>query len=88
MSWQDIILSIGQYVFVIALLPSVFGKDKPALSSSLITAIILAIFSLVYSTLDLWSSTVASGIVSATWFLLAWQQYRKKKVSASDSTGG
>lgn len=78
MHWQDIILSVGQYIFVIALLPSVFGKDKPALSSSLLTGSILAVFSVVYATLGLWSSTIASVVVAVTWFILAWQQYRKK----------
>lgn len=78
MHWQDIVLSIGQYIFVLALLPSVFGTDKPALSSSLLTGTVLGIFSAVYATLGLWNSTLASAIVSATWFLLAWQQYRKK----------
>ncbi|HEY4473962.1 MAG TPA: hypothetical protein VI957_02275 [Candidatus Paceibacterota bacterium] len=79
MAWQDIILSVGQYIFVIALLPSVFGGDKPALSSSLLTGFVLAIFSAVYASLDLWSSTIASAIVATTWFVLAWQQYRKKR---------
>ncbi len=80
MHWQDIILSVGQYIFVLALLPSVFGRDKPALSSSLLTGSVLAIFSCVYASLTLWGSTIASAIVAATWFLLAWQQYWKKQV--------
>src|SRR3989344_2492729 len=78
MALQDIILSGGEYIFVIALLPSVFGGDKPALSSSLLTGFVLAIFSAVYASLDLWSSTIASAIVATTWFVLAWQQYREK----------
>ncbi|MES2135301.1 MAG: hypothetical protein V4449_03620 [Patescibacteria group bacterium] len=81
MHWQDIVLSIGQYIFVLALLPSVFGKDKPALSSSLLTGSVLAVFSAVYATLNLWSSAVASAIVAGVWFILAWQQYRKKRNS-------
>lgn len=78
MHWQDIVLSVGQYIFVIALLPSVFGKDKPALSSSLLTGTVLGVFTAVYATLGLWSSTIASTLVTATWFLLAWQQYRRR----------
>ena len=78
MHWQDIVLSVGQYIFVIALLPSVFGKDKPALSSSLLTGTVLGVFTVVYATLGLWNSTIASTLVTATWFLLAWQQYRKR----------
>jgi len=80
MHWQDIVLSIGQYIFVLALLPSVFGKDKPAFSSSLLTGIILAVFSGVYATLGLWNSTVASSAVAFVWLLLAWQKYRQKSL--------
>lgn len=79
MYWQDIILTIGQYILVIALLPSVFGKDKPALSSSLLTGTIVVIFTGVYATLGLVSSAVASSAIALTWFILAWQQYRKNK---------
>tara|TARA_Y100000310_G_C20559612_1_gene752358 strand:+ start:752 stop:937 length:186 start_codon:yes stop_codon:yes gene_type:complete len=53
MIWQDIVLTIGAWIFSIALLPSVFGKDKPALSSSVMTAPVLYLFSYVYLSLDL-----------------------------------
>ena len=79
MHWQDIVLSIGQWIFVIALLPSVFGKDKPALSSSLLTGGVLALFAFVYSTLGLWSSVLATSAVSLTWLILAWQKFSKDK---------
>jgi hypothetical protein len=78
MHWQDALLSAGQYIFVLALLPSVFGKDKPALSSSLLTGAVLAAFALAYFTLGLLSSAIAACAISATWFVLAWQKYFKR----------
>lgn len=78
MHWQDIVLSIGQWIFVLALLPSVFGKDKPALASSLLTGGVLSVFGFVYATLGLWSAVVATSAVAGTWFILAWQKYREK----------
>jgi len=77
MSWQDILLSIGQFVFAVALLPSVFSKDKPALSTSLTTGIVLAIFAFTYFTLKLWSAATFAVLVGAIWFILAVQKYFK-----------
>ncbi|MBU6431112.1 MAG: hypothetical protein KGJ58_02055 [Patescibacteria group bacterium] len=79
MSWQDILLSIGQFVFAVALLPSVFGKDKPALSTSLTTGIVLMIFAFTYSTLKLWSGAAFAALVGAMWFVLVIQKYFKDK---------
>ena len=86
MIWQDIVLSIGQWVFAIALLPSVFGKDKPALVSSLITGSVLTVFAFTFATLSLWISAISTVLVSLIWFVLAGQKIminRKEK-----STGG
>lgn len=82
MSWQDIVFSIGAWIFVIALLPSVFGKDKPALTSSLMTGSVLAIYALTYLTLSLWISAFSTSLVALTWFTLAVQKYlmNKRKV--------
>jgi len=86
MAWQDIVFSIGAWIFVIALLPSVFGKDKPALLSSLITGSVLAIFAFTYVSLSLGMAALSTSMVSLTWFVLAIQKIminRKEK-----STGG
>ena len=71
-------LSIGQFVFALALLPSVFSKDKPALSTSLTTGIVLAIFAFTYSTLKLWSAAAFAALVGVIWFILAVQKMVKK----------
>jgi hypothetical protein len=78
MAWQDIILSIGNFIFVIALLPSVFGPDKPALSSSLLTGAVLSCFTVIYASLALWTATIAVGLSAFVWFVLAYQQWHRR----------
>lgn len=82
MSWQDVLLSIGQLVFAVALLPSVFSKDKPAISTSLTTGAVLMTFAFTYSTLKLWSAAAFAAIVGILWLVLAFQKYFKKQKSS------
>lgn len=83
MQWQDIVISLGQWAMTLALLPSLFGKNKPAVSSSLMTGSLISMFGFTYGTLGLWSSVVSSAACALAWFTLAWQQWRadrKKRV--------
>jgi len=83
MEWQDIVLSVGSWIFTIALIPSVLSKDKPALSSSVMTASVLTIYVVVYITLSLSMSAASTALVAAMWYTLAIQKYvqgRTKKV--------
>lgn len=79
MSWQDIILTVGVWVFFFALLPSIFSKNKPAFSTSIVTGSVLASFVIVYASLSLWASAASTSLISATWFILAWQKHRESK---------
>lgn len=75
MIWQDWVLTAGSIAFIIALAPSVLSKDKPALTTSLLTGTVLAIYAIVYATLSLWLATITVAITSLTWFILAYQKY-------------
>lgn len=79
MHWQDIVFSIGQWIFIVALIPSVLSKDKPALSSSLLTGTVLAVFAVTYLSLSLWFSGATTILVSGMWFTLAIQKYRANR---------
>lgn len=79
MNWQDIIFSIGSWIFIIALIPTVLSKDKPPLSTSLITGSVLAVFVFAYATLDLWMATFSTAGISITWFIIAIQRYLQTK---------
>lgn len=76
MHWQDIVLTAGSWVFTIALLPSILGKDKPPLTTSLLTGSILAIYTFTYATLSFWLTTASTGVLCIAWFILAFQKYR------------
>ena len=77
MHWQDIVISLGQWLMTAALIPSLLGKDKPALSSSLMTGTLIAIFGYTYFTLGLYSATVSSSVCALAWFVLAVQKWRQ-----------
>lgn len=79
MSWQDILFTGGNIVFIIALLPTVFDKQKPAVSTSAVTASVLIAFTIAYASLGFWSSAAMAGALSLLWFILLIQRLRKKK---------
>lgn len=74
MSWQDIALSVGQVIFVIFLFPSILSKDKPALATSLITALVLYAFALIDLTISLYVTSITVAATAAGWSILAYQK--------------
>ena len=79
MLWQDYVFTIGGIIFVIALIPSITGKDKPALASSILTGVVLLAFSATYISLSLWYSALTVSLTAVCWFTLAFQKYRQNK---------
>ncbi|MCL5411436.1 MAG: hypothetical protein M1150_01685 [Patescibacteria group bacterium] len=79
MSWQDFVLTGGSIIFILALIPTVLGKEKPALSTSVITGIVLLIYAFVQSTLSLWFTSVSSVVTGLVWLFLAFQKYKLDK---------
>lgn len=81
MHWQEIVLTIGQIIFTLSLLPSVFSKDKPALATSGITAFILFVFVFTYYSLNLYMTALGTLTTGILWFILAYQKYKKNKIT-------
>jgi hypothetical protein len=77
-SIQDIILTGGFLIFIVALIPSVISKDKPALLTSLPTGIVTVVFVGVYVSLNLWYSAVTTALLAVMWLVLAAQKMRQK----------
>lgn len=75
MSWQDIVLSVGSWIFLVALFPAILSKDKPPLSTSLPTGIVLVAYTGVYFSLHLYGSMASTGLVALAWLTLAMQKY-------------
>jgi len=79
MQWQDYVFTIGQFIFLVALIPTIKGKDKPALSTSVATTLILLVFVYTYFSLKLLLSATASLSIAIAWGTLAVQKYLQDK---------
>lgn len=77
MQVQDIILTIGSLVLLVALIPTVLGKGKPEISTSVMTGAVLTLFSGVYMSLGLWFSACITFVTAMCWFTLAVQKRRQ-----------
>lgn len=79
MSWQNLLFTGGTLIFIIALLPSVLGKnDKPAITTSLVTGITLLAYTIAYMSLQFWSAGAMAFALSILWFILLIQKMRKQ----------
>jgi hypothetical protein len=79
MNWQDIVLSVGQWIFTIVLIPAILSKEKPPVISSLPTALIMYTFVIVYISLSLWTAAISSMLLGTTWLILTIQKYYQNK---------
>ena len=79
MPWQDWVLSIGGFVLLASLMPTVIGPHKPALTTSIMSATIIFIFGVTLATLGLWLTAVANVGNSIAWTVLAVQRYSMMK---------
>ena len=76
--WQDIALATSTCVFNIALLPSVFGKYKPALGTCALTATFLCVNVTAYFTLHLWYAAAMAAVNLCLWATLLIQVYARQ----------
>jgi len=77
MTWQDYVLTAGSWVFIIALIPTLRGKEKPQILTSVVTGCILVVYASVYATLGLWLSVISTSVLALSWFTLAVQKWKK-----------
>jgi hypothetical protein len=84
--WQDIVISIVQWIFLLALIPSIrHPEHKPALWSSLMTGSLLCVLGVTFWTLGLLSAIISSFAVASGWFVLAWQRWNINKREKADN---
>lgn len=78
MAWQDVILTVGNLIFAVSLIPSIRSKDKPHVLTSFMTGAVLVVFSITYMTLNLYFAMAVLLGTASMWFFLAWQKYKQK----------
>lgn len=74
MKWQDAILSFGSIFFTLALIPTIRAAEKPALVSSIMTALFLLSFVVVDFSLGLPVAAVLTVTTAVAWLILAAQK--------------
>jgi hypothetical protein len=77
---QDFVLAISILVFNAALVPTVLGKSKPALTTSVLTTVFMVATVVVYISLSLWYTTLMSAINALLWGTLALQKLKSPPI--------
>jgi 4-hydroxybenzoate polyprenyltransferase len=80
---EDLIFTGGSLVLAAALLPSVFGPHKPALSSSILTGTVLVTFAATYYSMEFWFSFITTAATAVLWYTLAYQKERQEPHEAT-----
>ncbi|TAH33465.1 hypothetical protein EYC59_05030 [Candidatus Saccharibacteria bacterium] len=73
-SWQDVVLAISLLAFNLALVPSVVGKQKPRVATSLTTGLFIVPQLVAFASIKLWYSFAMAFINATLWFTLAVQR--------------
>jgi hypothetical protein len=80
--WQDYVIALVQWLFLIALVPSIrHPLNKPPLSSCIMTSVCGYVLCFTFGSLHLLNSTLASGALATAWALLAYQRYKLDRKS-------
>lgn len=77
--WQDTVIAICQLAFLPAMLPTILGKDKPALSTCLMNTVIVGTITVCLATLHLWFATATGTINGLCWLTLAVQKLLQQR---------
>jgi len=78
---QDIILMFCVFGLGASLIPTIRGHHKPAIWTSIMSAILIFVMMVTFITLGLWLSAIAEGISALAWIVLAIQKRRLQKGS-------
>ncbi len=78
MVWQDIVMAVGQFIFFVALIPTIKAKEKPALSTCVVTAVILTAYIPTLWTLRLYTGMTSTVLIAGGWWTLAIQNYSRR----------
>ena len=78
--WQDLVFSLGQCLFIAALVPAVLSAQKPPKSTCLLTGMVLTMFALTFLTLGLKVSAVSSGISALMVIILLLQKRQRQRI--------
>lgn len=86
--WQDVVLTLGSAVFVVALVPMVLSSDKPPLTTSLPTGLVLLAFAGTYASLGAVYGAATTAVSGLLWLTLAAQKRYIESAGPFNPTSG
>jgi hypothetical protein len=75
--WQDLVLTVGTVIFLLALIPTILGSDKPARSTSASTGSVLLVFAATYLTLNLYFAATVTALTAFAWLTIFVQSVKR-----------
>ena len=76
-SWQDDVVAVIQWIFVIALLPTLLHPtDKPTFATAVVTGTSLFVMAATFATVLWYVSALSTAASGTAWAILAYQRYR------------
>ncbi len=73
--WQDTIIVVLQTIFIIAMIPTILGPEKPDFYTALLTAGAVSVFVYIYATLYFWRTVFFTSILAIEWWVLTIQTF-------------
>ena len=83
MEWQDAIFAVGGFFLAATVFPTLRSDDKPAWPTSISLAVILAVYAVLFATLDLALGAVGAGLQSILWGWVVLQTRRARRRAAA-----
>ena len=77
--WQDYALASINVAFCVTLVPMLFTREKPPLSSSIPTGVLLLTGAGILATLHLWLAVATQTIVGLQWLTFAFQRMSRSQ---------
>jgi hypothetical protein len=75
--WQDYVMTAGQWIFTVALVPTIrHPRNKPPVSTSLLTIVLLLVYVGTYASLHLLISSLSTLALALAWGIIAVQRFR------------
>lgn len=71
LSWQDLVLGLGGFVFAPSLVPMIIRRVRTPLATSIPTSITLYAFAITFGSLGLWLGTISTVLTAVGWSIIA-----------------
>lgn len=75
--WQDYVFAVGIWGFTLAMLPAIRAKEKPPISTSVLTVGFFLLFVAAYASLGLIYAAISEAFATIPWLVVLLQKLKK-----------